>query len=309
MPVRDPDELHGIHAVVYALFDEGGQLDRDAMLSQVEVCLAAGVHGMAALGLATEVTKLAEGERLSLMEWVAEANAGRVPLAITVSGSSVGEQTRQARHAERCGADWLILQPPPIGQCSVSECLDFHCAVAGATDLPIAIQNAPAFFGRELTIDDIVVLRDRCPNFRLIKAEGSAVETAALIERTGGSLPVFNGRAGMELVDNLDIGCRGLILAPDCIDHAVSAYNRHREGDVEGANSIYRRIAPAIIFEMQGIETLVCYGKRLFGERAGFRIFDRSPALRPSEAGLRLVRKHAAELGPLNDMRSRGGLA
>ncbi len=305
MPVHDPDTLHGIHAVVYALFDESGHLNRNAMLRQVEVCLAAGVHGLVALGLATEASKLSEDEKLSLLEWVAQANAGRVPLAITISGSSAGEQTRQARHAERCGADWLILQPPAAGHYSVSEYLDFYCTVAGTTELPVAIQNAPAFLGRGLTIEDIVVLRDRCPNFQLIKAEGSAVETAALIERTGRTLPVFNGRAGLELVDNLDIGCRGLILAPDCIDYTVLAYNRHRKGEVDEANSIYRRIAPAIIFEMQGIETLVCYGKRLFGERAGFKIFDRSPALRPSPEGLRLVRKYAAELGPLNEMRCR----
>ena len=309
MPVHDPDALHGIHAVVYALFGEGGQLDRDAMQRQVEVCLAAGVHGLAVLGLATEVTKLSEDERLSLMEWVAEANAGRVPLAITIAGSSVGEQARQARHAERCGADWLILQPPPAGQHSASEYLDFFCAVAGTTELPIAIQNAPAFFGRGLTNGDIVLLRERCPNFRLIKAEGSAVETAALIERTGGTLPVFNGRAGLELVDNLDIGCRGLILAPDCIDHAVSAYNMHREGDVDGPTRSIAGLPRPSFSRCRASRTLVCYGKRLFGERAGFRIFDRSPALRPSEVGLRLVRRHAAELGPMNELRPRGGPA
>ena len=301
--ILDPSSLHGIHAVVYALFDERGNLDRHAMCKQVEVCLAAGIHGIAVLGLATEVTKLAECEKLSLMEWVAEANDGRVPLAMTISGSSVGEQQRQVRHAEQCGADWLILQPPAAGHYSASEYLDFHCTVAQTTDLPVAIQNAPAFLGRGLTIEDIVVLRDRCPNFQLIKAEASAVETAALIEQTVHSLPVFNGRAGLELVDNLDMGCSGLILAPDCIDYAVQAYNLYRKGHVDGSNAVYRKIAPAIIFEMQGIEFLMCYGKRLFGERAGFRIFDRSPALRPSHAGLKLVQKYAAELGPMKDMR------
>ena len=47
-------DLHGIHAILYALFDEAERLDRDAMRRQVGICLAAGVHGMAALGLATE---------------------------------------------------------------------------------------------------------------------------------------------------------------------------------------------------------------------------------------------------------------
>ena len=298
MTAAELPELHGIHAIVYALFDENEELDRAGMRQQVELCLAAGVHGMAALGLATEVSKLSEREKLSIIDWVAEDAAGKVPLGITVSGSSIAEQIRLAQHAQDAGADWLILQPPAVGGYSAAEYIDFHCAVAQASDLPVAIQNAPAFLGRGLNIQDIVRLRDRCPNFRLIKAEGTATETAALIDSTGGTLPVFNGRAGLELIDNLEIGCRGLILAPDCIDHAVGAYEHFRAGSPEQADALYRLMAPAVIFEMQGIEHLICYGKRIFGARAGIRILDRSPALRPSPAGLKLVEKYAAELGP-----------
>ena len=300
MPSRQPPILHGIHAIVYALFDKNEALDRKAMRRQVEICLKAGVHGLAALGLATEVAKLSEREKAAIIEWLAEDNAGRVPLAITISGSSVAEQIGQARCAERSGADWLIMQPPAAGHYSASEYIDFFCAVARSTELPVAIQNAPAFLGRGLAMHDIVELRERCPNFSVIKAESSAVDTAALIEATNGSLPVFNGRAGLELVDNLDVGCQGLILAPDCIDFFVQAYNHYRAGEIAAADAIYRTVAPAVIFEMQGIETLICYGKRLFGARAGFKVVDRAPALRPTPAGLRLVKKHADELGPMN---------
>ena len=55
---------------------------------------------------------------------------------------------------------------------------------------------------------------------------------------------------------------------------------------------------PAITFIMQSIETLLCYGKRIFGARAGIPIHDRGPALRPTEFGLKLVERYAAELGP-----------
>ena len=33
------------------------------------------------------------------------------------------------------------------------------------------------------------------------------------------------------MVDNLKVGCRGLILAPDLIDHAVKVYDAYRTGD------------------------------------------------------------------------------
>lgn len=287
---------HGIYAIVYALFDASENLDRDLMRRQVELCLKNNVHGMAALGLATEVGKLSESERLTVMDWVAEDTDGKVPLCLTIYGASVAEQVRQLRHAESLRADWIILQPPTSGRYSGRELMDFFLRVAEATAMPIAIQNAPAFLGTGLSIDEIARLTEQCPNFRLIKGEGSVVDTAALIEATGNSLPVFNGRAGLEMIDNLRAGCSGFILAPDCIDYAVRAYVLFRDGKENEADAVYRAIAPSIIFAMQGIEHLVCYGKRIFGARAGIAIHDRAPALRPNTTGLECVARIQRDL-------------
>jgi len=291
------EDLHGIHAILYALFDGEEKLDRAAMRRQVEICLASGVHGMAALGLATEASKLAEAERMAVMDWVVEDTAGRVPVALTIFGSSVEEQVRQVRHAEAAGADWLILQPPMVGQYSAAEYIRFFGRVAEKTSLPLAIQNAPALMGRGLTAADIRDLVRQHPNIRLVKGEGPVVDIAHLIEVTEGRLPVFNGRAGLELLENLRIGCRGLILAPDSIDYAVRAYEFFCDGWDEHAEEEYRRMLPGVVFTMQGIETLLCYGKRLFGERAGITIHDRGPAQRPTATGIEMVARYAAAMG------------
>ena len=294
-----PETFHGIHAILYALFDQDEKLDRAAMRRQVELSLACGVHGMAALGLATEVSKLTEAERRTVMDWVAEDTAGQVPLAFTIFGSSVAEQLAQVRHAQSVGADWVILQPPAAGSFGAAEYIRFFGRVAEATDLPVAIQNAPAFFGRGLTADEIRELVTQHPNIQLLKGEGPVVDIAGVIERTEGRVPVFNGRGGLELVDNLRAGCRGMILAPDCIDYAVRAYESFRRGDEAGAEREYQTMLPAVVFVMQGIENLLCYGKRLFGARAGLAIHDRAPAMRPNAAGLAMVERFAAALGAL----------
>ncbi|RUZ85693.1 dihydrodipicolinate synthase family protein, partial [Mesorhizobium sp. M7A.F.Ca.US.003.02.2.1] len=61
----------------------------------------------------------------------------------------------------------------------------------------------------------------------------------------------------------------------------------------------YARMLPAAVFVMQGIENLICYGKRLFGARAGIPIHDRAPAMRPNETGVAMVARFAADLGRL----------
>jgi len=90
-----------------------------------------------------------------------------------------------------------------------------------------------------------------------------------------------------------------MILAPDCIDHAVRSYEAFRRGDELAAEHAYQAMLPAAVFGMQGIENLLCYGKRLFGARAGIDIHDRAPALRPVPAGEAMVARFAKALGPL----------
>lgn len=295
----DPERLHGIHAILYAFFDGDERLDRAAMKRQTEICIAQGVQGLAALGLATEVSKLTNNERRTVMDWLAEDNAGRLPLAFTIFGTSVAEQVEQVRHAERTGADWVILQPPPVGSFGAKEYIDFFGRVADATTLPVAIQNAPAFLGRGLTGSDLAALRAAHPNVRVLKAEGSAVEVKSLMDAVGEGVPVFNGRGGLELLDGLRAGCAGYILAPDLIDYAVSAYNAFRADDQTCAEEAYRAMLPSAVTVMQGIEHLMCYGKRLFAERAGLMVHDRAPAMRPTPFGQSLVARHAKALGML----------
>lgn len=290
-------DLHGIHAILYALFDADEKLDREAMRKQTEICLANGVHGMAALGLATEASKLSETERLQVMEWLIEDTKQRVPVAITIYGSSVDEQVRQVRYAETLGADWVILQPPMIGSYSAKEYMHFFGRVADRTSLPVAIQNAPALMGRGLNDTDIRTLCEQHPNIQLVKGEGPVVDIASLIEVTHARLPVFNGRAGLELPDNLRVGCKGLILAPDCIDYAVKVYEFFMDGWEDEAQLTYEKMLPAVVNTMQGIEHLMCYGKRLFGRRADITIYDRAPAARPTQAGLAMIDRFADQLG------------
>ena len=59
----------GIFPMLYAFFDKDNGLDRHAFRRQIEICLAAGCHGIAILGLITEVKALTLAERETLVRW------------------------------------------------------------------------------------------------------------------------------------------------------------------------------------------------------------------------------------------------
>ena len=96
--------------MLFALFGRDGALDRKAMKRQIDMMVQAGAHGIAVLGLATESNKLTFAERQTLLEWVSDDLAGRLPLSVTIPGPNVAEQIVLAQHAKACGAQWLVLQ-------------------------------------------------------------------------------------------------------------------------------------------------------------------------------------------------------
>lgn len=290
----------GIYPMLYAFFDAQGRLDRDASRRQVEAFVKHGAHGMAVLGLATEVNKLADAERRQLLEWVAEDLGGRLPLAVTVNAATIEAQVEFARFAAALGAAWVILQPPPERNVPEDFFIRFFGAVADRVDVPVAIQNAPEYIGVGLSPEGVNTLNRNHPNFRILKGEGPVISIRRFIEQTEGRVAVFNGRGGLELTDNLRAGCAGMIPATDTFDRQARIFELLQSGQEAQAEALYREILPAVVFTMQSLETLVCYGKRIAAARMGLgEVFDRAPALLPDRFGLDCARRYARELGTL----------
>ena len=298
----DTSRLHGIHPILYAFFDADGRPLRAPIVAQVEAAVRHGAHGVAVLGLATETNKLDTAERRQIMEWTAEALRGRLPLAVTVAEPSVHGQAAFVRAARDAGADWVILQPPPVTGVGEGELLRFFGAVAATTDLPVAIQNAPQFLGAGLSNAGLATLNRQHPNVCLLKGEAPAHVIERLVADTEGVYRVFNGRAGMELPECLRAGCVGTIPAPECFDVLVAVYEamrRETPDDDLAAERRYREVLPLIVFMMSSVDTFVCYGKRVVARRLSIdHVFDRPPCLRPSEFGLLTAERLAAALPP-----------
>jgi 4-hydroxy-tetrahydrodipicolinate synthase len=299
----DTTRFHGIYPILYAFFDAAGRPLREPLRAQVEAAIRHGAHGVAVLGLATETNKLDANERRQVLDWTAEAVAGRVPLAVTVAEPSVHGQAAFVRAAKDAGADWVILQPPAVSGMGEGELLRFFGAVADTTDLPVAIQNAAQFLGVGLSNAGLRALNRQHPNVCLLKGEAPAHVIERVVADTEGAYRIFNGRGGMELPDVLRAGCIGMIPAPECFDVQVAIYELMREERPEAdaeAERRYREILPLIVFMMSSIDTFVCYGKRIVARRLGIDVVhDRAPAQRPTEFGLLMAERLSAGLGPL----------
>lgn len=289
--------FRGVFPVLYAYFSENG-VDRSAMARQVDAVVGAGAHGIAVLGLATEVNKLSLAERHVVLETVAQALRRRRPLAVTIAEATVQGQIDFVRAAERAGAAWVILQPPPVRDVSEGELIRFFGAVADAAGVPVAIQNAPQYLGVGLSNAGIAALHRAHPNVLLVKIEDPPRHVASLIEATAGAVDVFVGRAGIELPDVLRAGAVGTIPATEACDRLVRSFDLLGP-DPAASEAAYREALPVLAFLEVSINHLVTAGKEIMARRMGLdRVLHRLPAeLTPAVRAA--IERHAVALGPL----------
>lgn len=292
-------DISGTYPMLYAFFDDAGRLRRDAVSRQIEAAIACGASGMAVLGLGTEVNKLGRDERRSLVEWTVADVAGRAPVAVTVADGNVPDMIDSARFARDAGAAWLILQPPRP-PASGAHLIEFFGAIADAVDCPVGIQNAPEFLGIGLSTADLLALNRVHPNVQVVKAESTALTVAGVVAEIAGRMQVFNGRGGLELLDNYRAGVNGMIPGTETVDIQVGIERAYRAGNEALAEELYRKLLPAIAFAMQGLSTFLLYGKLIAAERLGIvPSGNRIPSETATPTGLAWAKRFAAELGPL----------
>jgi dihydrodipicolinate synthase/N-acetylneuraminate lyase len=287
MPATGP---RGVYPILYAFFDATGALDLGAMQTQIDACLALGPDGLAVLGLATEVEKLSFAEKQAIVELTARQLGGRIPMVVTIGAPTADERSRLIRLATDNGASWLILQPPPEVERTEAALLAAFSSHMAQTTCSIAIQHAPQYLGVSLTNASFVALRQRHPHFTLLKGEGSALETAGLLDETSHGFGVFAGRGGLEWPDMIRVGAAGLIPAPEILDVQIAIWRAAECGDWDEADRLYAEALPLVTFLMQSLASFRTYGKRLLARRIGLgKVHDRAPALEPTARGLAML--------------------
>ncbi|MET0604837.1 MAG: dihydrodipicolinate synthase family protein [Beijerinckiaceae bacterium] len=280
----------GVYPILYAFWTRDGKLDHAAMRIQVEHCIAEGAHGVAVLGLVTEVNRMTTEERREAVACVGEAIAGRTPYAVTIGEPDAERQIEFTGFAKDHGASWVILQPPPGAGHSEIELQRHFGRIADSIDLPAAIQNNPINLASSLSPEGLAAVVKAHRNISLLKAEGWSVDIAQVIKALDGNVDAFGGHGGAEFISLMRSGGAGLIPAPDCLALQVAMFEALTSGDrarIAAAERAHKEILPLVTFMTRSIPGLLCYGKRVMAKRLGLtEIYDRQPALAPTAFGL-----------------------
>ena len=293
----------GVHPMLFAPFDAQGRMRRGAVDRMVDAAVCSGAHGVAILGELCEARRLSMRERLWLLDAVADRAGGRIRFCVSVDAPDVGAQTEMVRAARTAGASWVMLQPPPIRGLDAKELLRFFGEVADRAKMPVVVRNSPTALGSGLTPEGLKALKRRSPNVAAVKVELDPISIVRLVEELQGELSVVNGRAGLEMTDCLRAGSVGVMPGIETVDLTARIFAGSRSDDdecVAEAERLFRSVTPLLQFLTTSDAHRLLYGKLLLALRLGLSsLTPRPPFNEPHPFGASVIRRWAAELGPL----------
>jgi 4-hydroxy-tetrahydrodipicolinate synthase len=240
-------DLRGIFPVVYTPFDAGGRIDEEDLERLVEHLIAAGAHGLAAVGGASEAHKLTVGERTWLAERTMAFARGRVPVIVGTSATNTAESVALSRHAAEIGARAVFLTPPLYGAVTPEALRHHYGAVAGTAGIPVMVQDALVPVAPALAVR----LAEEFPQVCYVKEEvlGEAGHRIGELKRLRPELKVLSG--GSHLLDELARGAQGAIPGSIGVADLCRAYERFVAADHDGARAAFDHFTPLSFWRLQ----------------------------------------------------------
>jgi 4-hydroxy-tetrahydrodipicolinate synthase len=201
-------------------------LDEKAFRALVGWQIAEGTNGLVPVGTTGESPTLSHDEHKRVVEWCVDEAKGRVPVVAGSGSNSTEEAIDLSRHAEKAGADAVLVVTPYYNKPTQEGLYQHYKAIDEAIGIPILIYNIPGRSVIDMSVDTMKRL------FELKNIAGVKDATANMVrvsQQRAEIGPDFNQLSGE--------------------DGTALGFNAHGG---QGCISVTSNVAPRLCAEFQG---------------------------------------------------------
>ncbi len=123
---------------------KNSSLDESAFRALVDWQISEGTNGLVPVGTTGESPTLSHREHMQAVEWCVQQAMGRVPVIAGAGSNSTQEAIELSRHAEKAGADAVLIVTPYYNKPTQEGLYQHFKAINDAIGIPIVIYNIPA---------------------------------------------------------------------------------------------------------------------------------------------------------------------
>lgn len=203
-----------------------------------------GVSAIFLLGTTGESQSIAMHLRFEFVELMCRHIAGRVPVLVAVTETSMEDSLKLADHAKACGAAAVVAAAPYYFPANQQELIDWYTVLADKCPLPVFLYNMPSKVKVFLEVPTVVAL-SKHPNIIGIKDSSANLEyfKEVISIFKGTDFATYMGPEEMT-AEMVLLGCDGGVngganLFPKLF---VGSYNAAAAGDLEKVKEYQDRI-------------------------------------------------------------------
>lgn len=274
-------EIRGVCPVLATPFHGTGEVDFESLAREIDFELEAGAQALVLFGLASETYKLIDAERRQICEFTVDRLRGRVPLVVGSEHTGVEAAAERSHEAQEMGADAVMLYPPGFVKPDAAGILDYYQTVSQGLSIPIVIQDGQSWTGVPLSPSLLGRISRLAERVRYVKVESLPTgPKMSAIQAEEPSLQVLGGYGSIYYPDEYRRGAAGTFLGAAVVDIFANVTALFQLGDGEGAERLFHRYLPLLVFQLSSLDTHNQVQKILF-ERAG--IFTTAQMRRPHQ--------------------------
>lgn len=257
--------LQGIYPVLGLPFDDQGVVDTDSLRRELDFVLAQGVDGVVIFGLASEVYKLTDQERIEITDVVVRHVNGAVPVIAGTEHSGYEAAAERSYRAQEQGVDGIMAAPPAFVKPNAAGVQEYYKMISDRLNIPIMIQDAQAWTQVPLPVDLLLEL-SKLEQVQYVKIETvpTGSKMTSLLSQPDNALTVFGGFGGLYYDDEMERGAVGTLIPSAICDQFVAIHRAFHSGNVSEAIGLHQQLLPFLVFEMTSLDALVEIQKQLF---------------------------------------------
>ena len=168
--------FEGSNTALVTPFDSTGALDEKSFREFVDWQIKEGTSGLVPVGTSGESPTLSHDEHKRVVEICIEVSAGRAPVIAGAGSNNTMEAIDLAQHAEKAGADAVLVVTPYYNRPTQQGLIAHYCAIAKAVSLPIIIYNIPGRSVVDMSVETMAYLHNTWPSIMGVKDSTGAME-------------------------------------------------------------------------------------------------------------------------------------
>lgn len=188
------DKLMGTGVALVTPFKADSSIDVPALEKITEHCIRGGVDYLVVLGTTGESVTLSKEEKKTVMQTVARANVGRLPLVVGVGGNNTRAVIAEIQELDLEDFDGILSVSPYYNKPTQEGIYQHFKAIAQASPLPIILYNVPSRTGSNMLPETTLRLAHDINNIVAIKeASGDMVQVNKIIGQKPKDFLVISG--------------------------------------------------------------------------------------------------------------------